>query len=413
MSAKAVRILVCVLALGLLGHGFAQEQEVAPADNAAQTFFKQEELDQMLAPIALYPDPLLAQVLMAATYPLEVVQLARWVKQNPTLKGDQLQTALQDQPWDPSVKSLAEFPQVLSAMDQDLNWTERLGEAFLAQKDQVMATVQELRRRAQAVGSLTTTPQQTVVADDQYIAIEPAAPDIIYVPVYDPMAVYGSWWWPAYPPIVFLPPPDAVFVSGFYWGIGIAFGVGLWGLCDWHHHDVGINVTDYNKFNRTRITSPRWEHDPGHRRFIQYRDPALRQRYGQFDRSGTEARRNFRGFEGAAPGAGPAGRAYVGRPGTAGGRRLEPPPPASPPGGQPQVRSPGGEVARPPVAIQPRQPLERSVPQGSVRPHVFEGIDRGAAVHGFSQRGRESSQSAATHGHPGGAAQGGSRGQHR
>jgi hypothetical protein len=414
MSAIVMRILVCVLAFALLGQGFAQEQAIpAPGGAAAQPPFKQEELDQMLAPIALYPDALLAQVLMAATYPLEVVQAARWVKQNPAIKGDQLQAALQDQPWDPSVKSLAPFPQVLSVMDQDLNWTERLGEAFLAQEEQVMATVQELRRKAQAAGSLRTTPQQSVVVDDQYIAIEPPAPDIVYVPVYDPMVVYGGWWWPGYPPFYFPPPPGAVFVSGFYWGIGIAFGVGLWGHFDWHHHDVTVNVTNYNRFNRTPITSPRWEHDPGHRRFIQYRDPVLRERYGHFDQSGADARRNFRGFDRSAPGIGRGERGPIGKPGSAGephfGGSARSPPTAD----RPNAPNPGSSIGRPSGGAQPRQPVARSGPEGSARPHAFEGIDRGAAVRSLSERGRGSSQSAVDHGLRGGTGQRDSHGQRR
>src|SRR5882672_418953 len=156
----------------------------------------QAELDALLAPIALYPDQLLAQVLMASTYPLEIVMATRFAQQNPALAGDALDQALRDQNWDPSVLSLTAYPQVLVMMNDRLDWTQRLGDAFLANQQQVMDTVQTLRSRAQAAGNLQSTPQQTVMDEGGFIDIEPAQPEYVYVPVYDPRVICGPWWDP-------------------------------------------------------------------------------------------------------------------------------------------------------------------------------------------------------------------------
>jgi uncharacterized protein DUF3300 len=162
--------------------------ETAPSAN-----FTKEELDQMLAPIALYPDSLLSQILMASTYPIEIVDADRWVKQNPSLTGDQLDEALKDKNWDVSVKSLCHFPTVLSTMSQNLDETTRLGNAFLIQQQDVMNTIQELRAKAQAQGNLNTTEQQKIIVQQGVTEIVPANPDVIYVPMYDPVLIYGPW----------------------------------------------------------------------------------------------------------------------------------------------------------------------------------------------------------------------------
>ena len=180
------------------------------APSAAAKSFSQQELDQLLAPIALYPDALLAQVLMASTYPLEIVSAERWVKANPSLKGQALEDGLQSQPWDPAVKSLAVFPQLLTMMSEKLDWTQKLGDAFLAQEEDVMATVQALRAKAVAQGTLKDSKEQKVVTQTEngvtIIKIEPADPETVYVPTYDPSVVYGTWWYPAYPPYYWYPP---------------------------------------------------------------------------------------------------------------------------------------------------------------------------------------------------------------
>jgi hypothetical protein len=264
------------------------------AGQASAPAFNQQELDQMLAPVALYPDALLAQVLMAATYPLEVVEAARWAQQHNGLTGTALQDALQGQPWDQSVKSLCAFPAVLDRMSQGLAWTQKLGDAFIDQQQQVMDTVQGLRSKAQAAGYLQSNPQQTVALDNNAITIMPASPQIVYVPTYDPSFVYGGWWWPAYPPYYpsYWGPGLG---AGFFWGAGVVAGVALWGGFDWHRHEVNIRVHRYNEFNHTHITDNHWHHDEGHRGSVPYRGMAAQQRYGGFDHRAAQAREQFHG----------------------------------------------------------------------------------------------------------------------
>jgi len=250
--------------------------------------FTKEELAQMLAPIALYSDSLLAGILMASTYPIEVVEAERWLKQNSNLKGDDLDKAMQDKTWDSSVKSLCHFPDVLYAMSDNLERTTRLGDAFLGQKDDVMDTVQDLRRRAQEQGNLKATDQQKVIVDNGYVEIEPANPQVIYVPVYDPLYVYGPWWYPAYPPYYWYYPPSAVIASGIIgFGFGIFLGIGIssWSWFDWHHHHVDIDIHKtrrFNRFDRGKWDFNRhvWSHEPYHRRGVAYRNMATGQRFG-------------------------------------------------------------------------------------------------------------------------------------
>ena len=172
-----------------------------------KVLFTQQELDQMLAPLALYPDSLLSQILMASTYPLEIVEAARWVKARPTVEGDQAVKATDQYNWEPSVKSLVAFPNVLAIMDEKLDWTERLGDAFLSQESEVMETVQNLRQRASANGTLQSTDQVRINQEGQNISITSPDPQVVYVPYYDPTVIYGSWWWPASPPVFWRPWP--------------------------------------------------------------------------------------------------------------------------------------------------------------------------------------------------------------
>jgi hypothetical protein len=183
--------------------------------------FSNEEIEQLAAPVALYPDPLLAQVLMAATYPVEVVQAARFVQANPTLRDSRLGEALRYQNWDDSVKALVSFPQILAMMDGKLDWTQRLGDAFLAQEQDLMNAVQVLRARAHAQGTLTGSPQQVVTVQAPYIYIQPASPQVIYVPVYNPLIVYGPWPYPAHQPYYYRPAGWPVATSFFGFGGGI------------------------------------------------------------------------------------------------------------------------------------------------------------------------------------------------
>ncbi|OGA55405.1 MAG: hypothetical protein A3F74_19290 [Betaproteobacteria bacterium RIFCSPLOWO2_12_FULL_62_58] len=257
--------------------------------------FQREELDQMLAPVALYPDALLSQILMASTYPLEVVQASRWSRTNPTLKGQNAVRAVERMDWDPSVKSLTAFPQILHMMDEKLEWTERLGEAFLAQQADVMDTVQDLRRRAEAAGNLSSGDQMQVRREGEFIMIEPPAPEVVYVPYYDPAVVYGPWWWPEYPP-VYWAPPWAYYVvppypSLFLWGSGIGVSANFFfGYPDWRRRHVSVvhrHVTVGNRRTPSvnRGAGPRepvvWRHNPDHRRGVPFRHAEARQRFEQ------------------------------------------------------------------------------------------------------------------------------------
>lgn len=257
------RLLIIACTVLTLTNGIKTASAQTPP--LATIEFTQPELDQMLAPIALYPDTLLAQVLMASTYPLQVVQVARFIDSNPGLQGNTLARAIAPMPWDPSVKSLSQFPAVLAMMNDRLDWTQRLGQAFLSQQGNVMDTVQNLRMRAQIAGSLQTNSQQRVVAQERIILIEPVNPEVMYVPYYNPVIVYGSWWWPQQPPIYWVPP--ARFQPPHYGvsiRVGISFGIGV-GLLhavycdahpDWRHHQVMLNRT------RWRNQHPLiWQHD--------------------------------------------------------------------------------------------------------------------------------------------------------
>lgn len=273
-----ITITLLVVPAGIM----AQDSE--DSDQAYK--FSKEELTQMLAPIALYPDALTAQVLMASTYPLEVVEADRWRSQNLQLKGNELDTALQDKNWDPSVKSLCHFPDILKTMSDKLDQTRKLGDAFLGQEDEVMATVQELRGKARDQGNLKTTSEQKVIVENDAIMIEPANPEVIYVPTYDPAYVYGPWWYPAYPPYYWYYPPGVY--SGAYigFGAGIYFGFNAfsWAWFDWPFGRVHIDIDRTRSFHHVRDRRGDrgnvWSHNPQHRRGVAYRDLRTSERFG-------------------------------------------------------------------------------------------------------------------------------------
>jgi hypothetical protein len=342
---KRSRKLWCVLLAALLllpGGVPAQSSEEAPSKA-----FSKEQLDQLLAPIALYPDSLLTQILMASTYPLEVVKANNWVKQNKELKGDALTAALEKQEWDPSVKSLVNFPQVLQMMSDKLDWTQNLGDAFLAQQKDVLATVQTLRAKALEAGNLKTTKEQEVVVekDPQVIIIQQADPQVVYVPAYNPTVVYGTWWYPAYPPYYVYPAPyaGAAFFTGV--AVGVAWGY-AWGHCNWHGGDVNINVNRNTNVNpnidrgkyaqqqkgRGNLDSSgqgKWQHDASHRQGVAYRDSATAKQYGQGTARQTPASREARGYGDRGGASGQAGsldrgaKGGTGRPGGAAGGGSE------------------------------------------------------------------------------------------
>lgn len=224
---------------------------VVHAQGAAR--MSNQQLDSLAAPVALYPDALLAQVLMASTFPQDVRAAAAWSKANSRLQGDDAVRAVAAEPWDASVQSLVAFPQVLATMASKADWVAQLGTAFLAQPNDVMDSVQRLRRQAQTAGYLKTSAQQTVVVEQSTIQIVPVNPQVVYVPTYNPTVVYGVWPYPAYPPVYVPPPPGYAiatsFMAGLAFGTGIAVANALWGGFNWNSHDVNINVNRYNNIN--------------------------------------------------------------------------------------------------------------------------------------------------------------------
>jgi hypothetical protein len=252
------------------------------AGGAAAKSFSQQDLDQLLAPIALYPDALLAQILMASTYPLEIVSAARWSKANPGVKDKALEAEMQKQTWDPAVKGLTSVPKVLEQMNEKLDWTQKLGDAFLAQQKEVMATVQALRAKAVAAGNLKTTPQQTVKTDAQgsttvYI-IESPKTEVVYVPTYNPAVVYGTWAYPAYPPYSMYP-PAYVYPPGVAFATGVVVGAAIWGNTNWNNNNVNINVNQYNSYNKTNIQNTNYQHNVEHRQGVAYKDQGVANQY--------------------------------------------------------------------------------------------------------------------------------------
>ena len=223
-----------------------------PVQAAKQT---PEQLQQLVAPIALYPDALVAQILAAATYPDQIVEADRWLQQHPDLKGEQLGKEVDKQPWDPSVKALTEFPSVLTNMDKNLSWTSSLGDAYVNQEQGVMDAIQVMRDRAEKSGNLKSTSQEKVSKKAQTIVIEPADPEVVYVPEYDPWLVYGApigiWpGWYSYPGL-YINGPGLVWGFGFGVGFFGGFGWGWhhWGY-DWHHHDIRFDHHHYESHSR-------------------------------------------------------------------------------------------------------------------------------------------------------------------
>jgi|GEM_PF-1245617 len=283
--------------------------------------FNVEQLDQMLAPIALFPDALLSQVLMATTYPKDVAEAAEWAFANRGLKGDDAVKAVQDKPWDPSVQSLVAFPQVLAMLGEKPEWVHDLGDAFLAQPNDVMDSVQFLRSKAKDAGNLSSNEQQIVNIEaappapqtivvtappppTQIITIAPANPQVIFVPVYNPVYVFGPWWHPLFPPFFFPPPVRWGFgwnpvSTAIWWGVGIGVTNALWGGVNWGRRDVNINVNRWNNINvNNRINSNNrnvnWNHNPSNRRGVPYRDINTRNRMQQNNVGG---RQEYRGRE--------------------------------------------------------------------------------------------------------------------
>ncbi len=353
----------------LLSPQQASPKQAASPQQASASFSK-EQIEQLVAPIALYPDALVAQILMAATYPLEVVQAARWSKENAKVKDKALEDAMQKQPWDPSVKSLTAVPQVLAMMSDKLDWTQKLGDAFLAKQKEVLDGVQRLRSKALAAGNLKSGKEQKVTTEQEggttIIKIEPANPQVVYVPVYNPTVVYGPWPYAAYPPYYYYPPGYSSGAVFFSFSVGIIIGSAMWGGCHWGGGNVYINHNTYNNFNKTNINTGDWQHKPEHRKGVEYRDQGSRDKYaGQ--RAGADTRDAYRGRDGAGPGTADRQRD------AAGGRD----------------RSAGPSTTDRAGA-------------GGRQPGAFDGVGSGAQTRNASSRGASSRSSAASHSRPSG-----------
>src|SRR6516164_9275360 len=319
-------LLFLVLLLPFAAQAQGTSQQPAPSD---QQLLKPEELDALLAPIALYPDALLAQILMASTYPLEVIEAERWVTANKNLKGDALKAAVDKQRWDDSVKSLAATPSVLDMMSDKLDWTQKLGDAVLAQQPDVMDAVQRLRQKAQANDKLTSNQQQTVSTEQQdgkqVIVITPTQPNTVYVPYYNPAVVYGSWPSPAYPPYYWPPPAyigAGILATGLAFGAGYALGRwaggGYWGGgMNWGGNNININ-RNVNINNINRGGGNNWVHNPSHRQGVRYANANVAQKFGGNRNAvagGAQNRLDFRGRGGnqvLQPGGGGANRPNIG-----------------------------------------------------------------------------------------------------
>ena len=245
--------------------------------------YSRAELVQMLAPIALYPDALLSQILMAATYPVEVIEADRWVRSNPELKDASLDAALVDQDWDPSVKAICHFPSILALMSERINETTDLGDAFLAEEAEVMEVIQKLRAEAYAQGNLTTSTEQKVIREKETIIIEPANPRVIYVPYYDPLSIYGTWWYPDYPPYYWDPRGARLGFGISYWsGISFSFTFGAWSRFDWPRHSLYIDAHRRPRFvrpDRWPATAGRWQHA---RRRVVYREQSTVRKHARY-----------------------------------------------------------------------------------------------------------------------------------
>jgi hypothetical protein len=401
----------------------AMAQTAQPATAPEQPLLKTEQLDQLVAPIALYPDALLSQVLIAATYPLEVVQAERWATANKNLKGDQLKAAVDKQSWDDSIKSLAATPAVLTMMSEKLDWAQKLGDAVLAQQADVMDAIQRLRTRAHANKKLNTTKEQKVTVkqeqNKQVIVIEPADPNVIHVPYYNPAVVYGAWPYPAYPPYYW---PAPGYIAAGVVATGLAFGAGyalgrwasggnLWGGgVNWGNNNINVNR------NINNVNVRNWEHNSAHRHGVKYNNANVQQKFARTDaQAGRAARQDFRGKDGQKvldpdrgrgagdrerPGAGDRERPGAGdreRPGAgdrerpgAGERERPGAGDRERPGASDRQRPGGGDRAGADRGSRDRpQPRDAGAGQRQ-RDSAFSGVQSGGAARAQADRGRQS-----------------------
>jgi hypothetical protein len=299
-SLPALLVAAVLVIAAAVPVAFVTAQQAAPADTAK---IPPDQLDSLVAPIALYPDPLLAQVLAASTYPIEIVEMQQWLTKNSGLKDKALTDAVEQQPWDASVQALVGMPDVVKRLSDDIQWTTNLGNAFLAQQSDVMAAVQRMRSKAKSNGNLESTPQQVVqtksVENQQVIVIEQASPQVVYVPSYNPTVVYGPPVYP-YPPVYYPPPPPPGSLA-ISFGIGMAMGAmmsGGWGYnCGWgHSNTVVINnnntyINNQNVRTGNRNVNNNWQHNGAHRGGTPYPNASTANRYGGTTRGASTANR--------------------------------------------------------------------------------------------------------------------------
>jgi hypothetical protein len=416
-----------VLLLSLPAGPFAQEPQ-------GKASLSQAELEQILAPIALYPDDVLAQILIASTYPLEIVQADRWVKQNSGLKRDTLTAALEKQPWDPSVKSLVNFPQVLTMMSEKIDWTQKLGDAFLAQQQDVMKAVQQLRAKAEVAGNLKSTKEQKVIVEKETIIIQPANPQVVYVPTYNPTVVYGVWAYPAYPPAYYYPPSYVAGAAVWSFAAGVAVGAAwgyAWGNCSWGHggnyavaYNVNRNVNINNNINRGAYASHyqggkgNWQHNPAHRGGVAYGDRATANKYNKGASPGAvKSRENYRGRADAVQrdlGGGGTGQRTgasqmdrnAGSGQRTGASQMDRSAGSGQRTGASQMDRSAGTGQRGGTGSKADMGLSASQ-RGSGNSNAFAGMDRGASARNSSSRGMQSRQSMSSGGGFGGGSRGG------
>lgn len=299
---NSIKIWLVIMLVTLSSSLFSASLSAAQT-SSLENSISDAELAQILAPIALYPDSLLTHILIASTYPLEVVQANRWRAQHQKLEANQAVNRAEKQDWDPSVIALVAFPAVLEKLSDDLDWTQKLGDAFLQDEQQVLASIQLLRHQAEEADSFNAMDNMKITKVKQQIIIEPVQPQVIYVPVYDTRVVYGTWRWHNYPPIYWVYPPRYAahypsYVAGhFYWqsGIHISFNY-FFSAFSWH--DRHIVVTHHRHSHhyrpRARIVSnsgaQRWIHKPHHRRGVAYRSTQVKQRYNSHRPSTLQAK---------------------------------------------------------------------------------------------------------------------------
>jgi uncharacterized protein DUF3300 len=263
------------------------------ANNEQNSQFSQAQLEQMLAPIALYPDSLLTHILIASTYPLEVIQAQRWLDNNANVDTSNIADDVKDKDWDASVKALMPFPRVIKRLNDDLTWTQNLGDAFLQNEQRVLASIQVLRQKADQAGNLAQMDNMDVTRENKTIIIQSAQPEIVYVPYYDSRSIYGDWAWYNYPPVYWQIGHNSSYsyrslYSPFYWhnGIQISFNYFFNGF-NWGNNHL-LRVSNYSPHNRYSYSygyqfnahqTARWQHQPSHRRGVAYRGVHVQQRY--------------------------------------------------------------------------------------------------------------------------------------